>query len=111
MTLDDMLRGILRDEIRAVVREELKSQLPAKQAAPPSGALLRTEDVAATCQVEPDAVRSWIRSGRLVARKAGGHYLVRPADLERFLENEKSPTSLSGEEHMAQIMTRIRGLQ
>lgn len=45
---------------------------------------LTTGEVAKLCSVTPDAVRKWIRSGRLPARRtAGGHHRVRKMDLNK----------------------------
>ena len=38
---------------------------------------------------EPETIRKWIRSGRLISRKIGpgaGRHRVRPQDLELFLD-------------------------
>ncbi|GEM_PF-2639111 len=40
-----------------------------------------TAQAARVLKLKPAAIRAWIRSGRLKARKQGGRYLVRAADL------------------------------
>jgi excisionase family DNA binding protein len=55
------------------------------------GELFTVEEVAARLKVNPQTVREWIRSKRLIAvdlgRRAG--YRVTAADLDRFLEDRK----------------------
>lgn len=101
--LDEMV-ALLRNELRAAVREELRS---AREAAVPSsiavpvqaslpGIMLTAPEVAERCHAHPVTVRAWIKSGRLRASKPARHYLVRMDDLDRFLaEKTASPETAS----------------
>ena len=40
---------------------------------------------------DPETIRRWIRSGRLVARKIGTQHVIEEADLEPLLEAEELP--------------------
>jgi len=48
-------------------------------------ALYSSEHLARIFGVQPAAVRAWIRSGKLKARKLGKRYFVRGADLLGFV--------------------------
>lgn len=89
MSLEDTLRLILREEIRAAVREELASVRPT--ANPASDETLTVEEVAADCAVHAQTVLLWIRSGRLSAKKPGRRWVVRRADLRSFLQGMQNP--------------------
>jgi excisionase family DNA binding protein len=112
MTLETIVRDILRDEIRTAVREELRAQLGAPDAEPKQPApekLLQVEQVAEICgSAKPETVREWIRSGRLIARKAGHRYVVRPADVDRFLTQQQQPEATpDADEQLDRIMSRL----
>lgn len=78
--------------VRQVVREELDARLP-RAPPPPAAELLTVAEVARRCGgVTPATVRGWIAGGQLVAKKAGHRHLVAPAQLERFLEEQRRPT-------------------
>lgn len=48
--------------------------------------MLTPDDVAAVLQVTSEAVRSWLRSGRLRGAYIGRVWRVRPEDLEAFVQ-------------------------
>jgi excisionase family DNA binding protein len=88
MTLDEVIRQVVREEVRTVVREELgalREAAPAEPGPERATELLDVAGVAKLCHATAGTVRTWIQSGRLAARKAGHRYLVRPVDVERFL--------------------------
>ncbi len=88
MTFDEAFRGMLRDEIRAAVREEFQAREPAKPTPPLMASpteMLSVAQVAERCKCHEVTVRAWIRSNKLPASKPGRNYLVRAVDLERFL--------------------------
>jgi excisionase family DNA binding protein len=45
---------------------------------------LTVEEVAEQLRVNPETVRTWIRTGELNAVDVGGKYRIYPADLEDF---------------------------
>ena len=50
------------------------------------GQWLTTGQAAKYCSVKPDTVLKWIKRGRLTAeRTPGGHYRIRPKDLEPLI--------------------------
>ena len=73
------LRDIIRDELRAVIRQELGKKPAA------AGDYVSVTDAAKIASVQGQTIRSWIRSGRLVGYKAGRVVRVRRSDLEAFL--------------------------
>lgn len=105
MTLEETLRTIVRDEIRAAV-DALKAELgaPARGPAP----TLTVADVAGACHAQTKTVLSWISAGKLKARKAGRKWVVLPADLERFLANETPSVDASDDETVVRILSRRR---
>jgi excisionase family DNA binding protein len=52
---------------------------------------LTVDDVAEELSVNPETVRTWIRSGELKAMDLGGGYRISRADLNDFLERRKRP--------------------
>lgn len=50
--------------------------------------MLSLYDVCAVCNAQYQAVRRWIKSGRLQARKIGKQWLVHPAHLQDFAKNQ-----------------------
>jgi excisionase family DNA binding protein len=73
------LRDIIRDELRAVIRQELGKKPAA------AGDYVSVTDAAKIASVQGQTIRSWIRSGRLAGYKAGRVARVRRSDLEAFL--------------------------
>lgn len=111
-----MIDVAIREMLRQVLREELPQLLagltaPGPAAAAPSPVLLTVQEVATRCHVRPPAVREWIRSRQLMARKAGHRHLVAAQDLERFLAAEAAGpqgAAIDGEDHVASVLNRIR---
>ncbi|QBD80465.1 DNA-binding protein [Ktedonosporobacter rubrisoli] len=58
---------------------------------------LTVEEVAAEIRVHPDTVRSWIRSGELVAVDIGRGYRIYRSDLNDFLERRKTGKKRKGD--------------
>jgi len=48
------------------------------------------EDVAERLHVTVDTVRSWVREKQLPAYRIGRSYLVKPEDLEKFIESRRT---------------------
>lgn len=110
-TLDEMIRGVvreaLREELPAILREVL-SALPLERAAVQAASaapaitspdeILTVAEVAARLHVACPTVRRWIRSGALPSCAIGSRRLVRVrrADLETFASanpTDAAPTS------------------
>jgi hypothetical protein len=102
MSLEDDLRRIVRDEVRAAVAE-LREALAAPAVNP---TLLSVSDVARSCQVRTKTVIAWISSGALTARKAGRKWVVTPEDLERFLSSKISASDESDDAAVVRILSR-----
>jgi excisionase family DNA binding protein len=104
----------LKDLLRQVLREELPPLLAGATAGPtspprPSTDLLTIEEVATRCKARPPAVRGWIRSGRLVAKKAGHRHLVSLEDLERFLATagQRREPPITDADHVTSVLNRL----
>lgn len=67
------------DEIRAIVREELRSALAEAPAGP---AILTVEQAAALVGVSEKTLCSWIKRGRLRASRPGRRYQIARSDLQ-----------------------------
>lgn len=93
MSLEDVLRELVRDVVREEIRAALDERSTASQQRNgPRGAsedgylsLARAANVA---DVAPGTLRRWIRSGRLTARRAGRVYRIARRELEDFLARE-----------------------
>lgn len=91
MSIEETIRRVVREEVRAALEEHIPRLAPAEPKPPPPSPLLTVEQVAERCHAKPKTVREWIRSGRLHAGKAGGRrYLVTLMDLERFMRSGAS---------------------
>jgi excisionase family DNA binding protein len=124
-TLDDMLRGVvreaLREELPALLREAL-SALPLARAATHAvravptalseGELLTVAEVAALLHVARPTVRRWIRSSRLPSCAIGPRRLVRVwrADLEKFAASDPGDAAAAPAPDMDAQAAKIVGL-
>jgi len=52
---------------------------------------LTVDEIAEELSVNPETVRTWIRSGELKAMDLGGGYRINRVDLNDFLERRKRP--------------------
>jgi excisionase family DNA binding protein len=77
-----MLRSIVREEIRAALAEQRGE--PIRQLAG-GDAYLSITKAARLTDVAPGTVRTWIRRGRLPAKRAGRVFRIGRSDLEAFL--------------------------
>lgn len=94
---DAELRDIIRDEIRAALRDEVR-KTPAN-----AGEYLSVAKAAEIASIAPQTIRRWIGEGRLAGYNAGRVIRVRRSELESFLvsanrhdgRSEPSPESLA----------------
>ncbi len=108
-SLDEAIRGIIRDEVRAVLREELSGLLgraaPTPLKAVTSGSdYLPTKAAAAIAGVRPETIRIWVTSHRLPAHWAGNRMRIRRDQLEAFLVDGGAT------EHAVDLEVRAREL-
>lgn len=85
------LRGIIREELRAALHGQA-TQAPSPP--PPRRLYMSLSEAERESGYSSDTLRRWIREGRLRAERAGprGHYRIRPEDLEAALRPaEASP--------------------
>ncbi len=83
--LEEVIRGIVRDEVRAAVAEVMTRN----RAAPVTDSgYLSISGAARFASVAPGTLRRWIRTGRLPVRRAGRVYRIARAELEAFLERD-----------------------
>lgn len=76
----------LEDIVRSIVREEL-----ARRDTEPTSAFLSVAEAAAFARVSPGTVRRWIKANELTRHSAGTRVLVDRAELEAFLRCEVVP--------------------
>jgi excisionase family DNA binding protein len=76
------------DDIRAIVREELRAAL-----VPASSDVLSSEQAASVAGVTPKTIRTWVETKGLTAKRRGRLLAIRRADLQAFLagEHQRSP--------------------
>ena len=91
--LEEVIRAIVREEVRAAVAEVLTRNAPARGA--DDGGYLSIAGAARFASVAPGTLRRWIRTGRLPVRRAGRVYRVARAELEAFLEREGTSTAVA----------------
>lgn len=73
------LREIIRDELKAVIRQELGNKPAAV------GDYVSASEAARIASVQVQTIRAWMRSGKLKEYKAGRVLRVRRSELEQFL--------------------------
>jgi excisionase family DNA binding protein len=95
MTLDHIVREMLRDTIREEIRAALRdfrqelALLPAKHA--DDDPYLTVTEAADVAGVAPETVRAWVRRGDLAAGRAGRLVRIRTSVLHAYLERPTEP--------------------
>jgi|GEM_PF-2416627 len=105
------LRGIIRDEVRSAIRQEL-GRKPAA-----TGDLVKVAEAAQIASVTTQTIRVWLRAGRLKEYRAGRVLRVRRSELEEFLAtgptqggpNEVSPEALADQHFRERQAKRRQG--
>ena len=101
--LREMLRGIVREEVRAALVE-------AGTTSPDGDGYLSVQKAAALTDVHPDTIRAWVRAGRLRGYRAGRELRVLRSELHHFLDaGDLVDHRETAEEEAAKILAR-RGL-
>ena len=86
LAFDQLLRHLVSDAVRSTLREELAALSPDHAAVRnATDVYLSVAKAARVADVAPGTIRTWIRAGRLAARRAGRVLRVSRAELERFL--------------------------
>jgi excisionase family DNA binding protein len=94
--LRELVREVVRDELRSLSAEEPRLLLGTTGSGGESDALLTVAQVAGELQVIPATVRTWIQSGALLATRPGNGvqlgrtYRVRRTDLDAFVAASRS---------------------
>ena len=84
--LESALRELMRDVVRDELRVALAEARPRQAASVPSSEpYLSVANAAQLADLAPNTIRTWIRDGRLPAHRAGRVLRVRRSDLEKFL--------------------------
>jgi len=101
---ESALREIIRDELKAVIRQELGRQPAA------AGDYVSVSEAAQIASVQVQTIRAWMRSGKLKEYKAGRVLRVRRSELEEFLASGPGPdlTSNASPEELAELRIRER---
>src|SRR4051812_23946650 len=107
-----MLRRIVREEVRAIVREELAAAAPPKTAPAPAAALLylTPREAAQIANVSGKTLRRWVQDGKLPARSLGRLIRIARADLVDFMERggATSKNTETADEIATRVMRRAR---
>lgn len=99
------LRSLIRDEVRAVVREELaKLEL----GRPTTQEYLSPESAATLTETSVSTIRGWLREGRLRTYHAGRLVRVRRDELEALLSSTRSAAGNDIAPAAANIIARGR---
>lgn len=111
MSVDETIRQLLRQELRAIIREEVAPLLNAHSApGTTESAYFNVKQVAEQCRVSVKTVRSWIQSGRLKSNRAGArNYLVARTDMERFLSRPDDNGAPAVDAQVVSILSKVRG--
>lgn len=88
MTLEETIRAVVREEIRAALRELRQPAPPATSAEP----YLTIAQAAALACVGGTTVRDWLRAGKLNRYGQGKRVLINRAELERLLAPKPKPS-------------------
>jgi excisionase family DNA binding protein len=88
ISFESYVRGLVRDTVRNVMREELSARRNALPASSAEDPYLSVTKAARVADVAPGTIRAWIRAGRLTAKHAGRVLRISRAELDRFMRNE-----------------------
>ena len=83
--LRELIRNVVRDELRSVVRE-LQEARPSPAVSPPDVRYLDAHQAAEIAGVSPASIRDWVRKGELRGCRAGRLLRIKSSDLESYLE-------------------------
>jgi excisionase family DNA binding protein len=116
MTLDlalrDLVRDVLRGELRAILQEELRATRPDPPATKVTKDYLTVREAAEVASKKEPTIREWIKRGLLHAsRPAGGReYLIRQTDLIRCIGGLTAvPDAVDVESEALKVVGRLRG--
>jgi excisionase family DNA binding protein len=107
--LEEVVRFIIRDEVRRAVREEVRAALAeARGAVQPDTEFLTVKDAASLAQVSTATVRAWVQRGHLPCHRTGRLWRIRKDQLLSFLERGPSPANaaLSLEERATRLLAK-----
>ncbi len=85
MSMAEEIRAIVREEVRAALREALADVGRALTPVPAEDGYLSVEKAAELAEVHPDTIRGWVKAGRLPRHHAGRELRVRRSELHAFL--------------------------
>lgn len=104
MSLEESLRQIVREEIRAAVRE-LAEAVRARPSGSPEDRLTLAE-AAVMARKSSATVARWIETGALPCTRRGKSPLIARGDLEAYLRAEARPGTDAQVEEWAERMVR-----
>lgn len=102
---------ITADELREIIREELRAAAelrPAPEARPALAGYLSVPRAAEYADCSEETIRGWIHAGRLPRRRKGRQYLVSIADLDRVLADDPRPTPVDLARRKEEIIRSLR---
>ena len=111
MSLEESVRAVVREEMKRVLREELRAAIEQLGAAPNAGnEFLSVKEAAELTRVSEATVREWMTRG--LKRYGQGHVVrIRRAELLLFLSSgtDNAGEDIDIEDHAIAILGRTRG--
>ena len=111
MSLEDNVRTVVREEMKRVLREELRAAIEELRAAPNAKSeFLSVKEAAQLTRVNEATVRDWMTRG--LKRYGQGHVVrIRRAELLLFLSRDadREEEAIDVEEQAIAILGRTRG--
>lgn len=102
-TLDEVMRRIVRDVVRAELTALGRADHPQRNG---SDAYLSVARAARVADVAPGTIRAWIRHGRLTGKRAGRVLRVSRTELEQFMSG--APTGPRGDDIRERAARRLQ---
>ncbi len=107
MTLDEVIRSLLREVLREEMPELLRAALSGQTAQIPTVATsdyLSTKQAAALAGVRAETIRAWIGSGKLKSKRAGRLLRVGRVDFEHFLDQDRHLSTMDTKRRAREIL-------
>jgi excisionase family DNA binding protein len=92
--MDDCLRAIIRDEVRQILREELRDLAMNSNPGTAPDAYLTVKAAAEVIAVSTNTIRNWLKAGTLRGYGTEGTVRIKRSDLDRMMATSRSPADV-----------------